>query len=81
MIYFLTTVAVPKTRSRGGIFTDSSSVQEKMVCELSSDTWSVVAGSCGPVCRHACLSTGPLGLEPLCAPLPNQAAQYAEQPP
>lgn len=57
------------------------SVQGKTVCELSLGTWSVVAGSCRPVCRHACLPTGPLGLEPLCAPLPNQAAQYAEQPP
>lgn len=64
----------------GRVFTGSSSVQ-KMVCELSSVTWSVVAGSRRAVSRHACLPTGPLGLEPLCAPLPNQAAQYAEQPP
>lgn len=59
----------------------SFSVLGRMVSELSLGTWSEVAGSCWPECRHACLPTGPLGLDPLCAPLPNQATQYAEQPP
>lgn len=75
------TVVLPSNQGRVKFFTDSSSGQGKMVCELSSVTWSVVAGSCRAVCRHACLPIGPLELEPLCAPLPNQATQYAEQPP
>lgn len=57
------------------------SAEGKMVCELSQRTWSVGAGSWKPVCCHACLPSCPLGPEPLCAPLPNRAAQYAEQPP
>lgn len=68
-------------KTRVETFTDSSLACMKLVCELSSLTWSVVAGSCRTVCRHACLPSGPLGLQPLCALLPNQAAQYAEQPP
>lgn len=34
-----------------------------------------------PASRHSCLSCRPPRLEPLWAPQPNRAAQYAEQPP
>lgn len=54
-------------------------LSRKTVCALALVTWSLMARSCRAVCCHACLPTSPLGLEPLCAPLPNQAAQYAEQ--
>lgn len=75
-------LAVTRYRRRGAVFSWFFLIHlsGKMVYELALVTWSLVARSYRAVCRQACLSIGPLGLEPLCAPLPNQAAQYAEQP-